>query len=256
MIDFVTGSRGFIGSHLMKRLRPNGIPVPHRDVETFVFHDCRTFFHLSAYGNLFGQTDPREMIAANVLSPLIPIGSLLHGVFKCQSFVFASSSSVTLPVQTPYARCKRATEEILLASGLPVAIARLYSVTGVGEQAQHLIPTLIRSCMEGTQMNFVPNATHDFIDVDDVVSGLLSLADQKATGIFEIGKGLIVTNQMVREYVEHACGRPANVNIVKSIRDYDTTDWVCRDSKMRSLGWKPKKTLKQSIEEMVEAYAQ
>jgi len=103
-------------------------------------------------------------------------------------------------------------------------------------------------------MPFVPDATHDYIDVEDVVDGMLTLSRRHAKGIFELGTGKSYSNQEVREIVEEATGKKANVYLVKNMRSYDSEDWVSKNFSARAYGWEPKKTLKQSIKEMVEAY--
>ena len=249
--NYVTGGNGFIGKRLMERLRGITIDIPHPFLNCWRFEPFRRFFYLSAYGNMADHTDAGEMIRANVEN----VGRTLRGIIgrddvRPESFLFVSSSSVTLPVQTPYSRTKKAAEEMILACPVPGCIVRPYSVIGRGEQPQHLIPTLIRSCMEGAPMNLVPDATHDFIDVDDVVDGMLHCANNGVTGIVEFGSGRPTTNGEVLRLVEEACGRAANIaKVVPRLREFDSTDWYCRKP-----DWYGKKSLKQSVQEMVEAY--
>lgn len=103
-------------------------------------------------------------------------------------------------------------------------------------------------------MDFVPDASHDWIDVDDVCSGLVTLANNEARGIYELGTGTSYFNGEVRAIVEKITGKKANVRIVQQLRTYDTSDWRCRDFSVMKYGWKPTKTIEQSIREMVEAY--
>lgn len=246
MTNAITGAHGFIGMRLFAKLlqsESRTFAIDHIGGKIYLGTD-RVFF-LSAYGNMSHHDDVRKMVIANAVD-----------VNKCLSiasgyFLYVSSSSVTLPVQTPYSRTKRAGEEILQAYPVPSCIVRPYSVTGSGEQKEHLIPTLIRSCMEGEEMPFVPDAVHDFVDVADVVSGIVMLADDERTGIHELGSGRPVTNDEVRRMVELQCGKPANIVLKEGLRAYDTKDWYCKNP---AAGWKPKKSLVQSIKEMVEEY--
>lgn len=252
--SYITGSSGFIGSHLLTKTHATAIP--HEKILPTSYINFNYFYFLSAYGNMASHTDSQKMLIANVVDPAFTIEQIKNTKFK--SFVFMSSSSVKLSTQTMYSRTKRATEEILLAYmeryNLPICIIRPFSVTGVGEQEDHLIPTLIRSCMTGKLMNFVPNASHDFIDVEDVVDGILNLSSNGAKGIFELGTGQSYTNDQIRILVEAATGKKANINVVNSLRDYDTDNWVSTNFRSRSFGWAPKKTISDSIKEMVAAY--
>lgn len=251
---YITGSSGFLGKHLNQELQ-DAVCIPHQRLNSYTFGKFEYFYFLSTFGNMHEHDDDSEVLKANVIDPLRVMLKTVSVNYK--SFVFISTSSVTLPRQTMYSRSKKAAEEILLSFlekyRAPICIIRPYSITGVGEQPQHLIPTLIRSCMTGELVNFVPNPSHDFIDVSDVVNGILNLSRHGARGIFELGTGKKYTNQEVLEIVEKVCGKKANLNIVEKLRDYDTSDWVSNNYRARGFGWLPKKSLEQSIKEM---YAQ
>lgn len=263
MIDnFVTGSSGFIGKHLMAKLVPphkasnlgvDTIAIPHDDIVRPVFWmmPCRKFFFLSAYGNMPDQTNPSRILASNVGHLGVILVQMLVDKMVPESFVYMSSSSVNLHVQTPYSRTKRAGEEMVLAMPIPGLVIRPYSCTGVGEQKEHLIPTLIRACMEGTPVDLVYDAVHDYIDVEDVVESIIKLSSKGATGIVELGSGKPTTNEEVLSIVESVTGRKANVRKVDSLRPYDNHDWYCRNP--WSNGTK-RKSLINSIREMVAVY--
>ncbi len=247
MTNLVTGSRGYIGSHLMRRL--NGASaLYHDDIVHGNSYNADRLFFLSTYGNMAHHKDERMMLKANV-QDLLSVLAYFTG--WCG---FMSSSSVMLPVQTSYSRYKKASEEILIAMcgyNMASCIVRPYSVTGVGEQKEHLIPTLIRSCMEGTPMDFDASPVHDFVDVEDVVDGLIALSEIQATGIHEFGRGMPYSNDDVKELVEEATGKKANIQSHMTLRSYDNPNWYCKNP---SPFFMPLKSLENSIEEMVEAY--
>ena len=251
MLYYVSGHNGFLGSYLVKELdKPTFIP--HKKLFTVKLKPYDYFYFLSTYGNLSDQTEVDKIIQAN-LSDLIHVLNETHPSFKC--FVFLSTSSVKLRVQTMYSRTKKAAEELLLAYmeyyNLPVCIIRPFSITGVGEQPQHLIPMLIRATRTGETIDFVPDAVHDYIDVTDVVVGIVALASNQARGIFELGSGRQYTNQEVLNLVEKITTKKIKTNIVGRIREYDNQNWVSQNWRARRYGWKPVKTLEDSIKEMV-----
>lgn len=243
MNDLIFGV-GFIGKYLYARL-PKATILNLLNYTSLPGDIYQRVFYLATYGNMAHHNDKWETINANVGKPFIFLR------WNPDLFIYMSSSSVTLPVQTAYSHSKRAGEEIIQASGVPACIIRPYSVTGVGEQKEHLIPALIRSCMEGGEMPFVPHATHDFIDVEDVVDAILFLADNKKTGIYEIGRGFPVANHEVLAVVQNACRKNAKIKVVDSLRSYDNQHWYCQNP---IEGWRPKKTLLTSVAEMVEEY--
>lgn len=254
-MDYITGYNGFLGKNLGRKLTTFS-SIPHTQIQKLTLTPFDRFFFLSSYGNLWQQEDIDEIIKANIFD-LIHVLKQVNQ-FSIKSFVYISTSSVKLEVQTPYSRSKKAAEEILLAYmekyKLPICIIRPLSITGVGEQERHLIPTLIRSCMTGEVVNFYPDATHDFIDIEDVVSGILSLSNKSAHGIFELGTGVLHSNKEVLDIVEKVTGRKANINRVERLRPYDNEKWVSTNFNARRWGWLPKVSLQESIRRMVENY--
>lgn len=254
-MDIITGSSGFVGRYLKKAL-PKAECIPHDLISSSKIESVDNFFFLSSYGNLSWQTDEKKIIQSNVLD-IIHIIQNLHW-HEVKSFVYVSTSSVKRKVQTVYSRTKKAAEEILLSYAekynLPIIIVRPYSITGVGEQKEHLIPTLIRSAITGSKMPFISEPVHDYIDVEDVVSGILTLSEQRCRGIFELGTGNSYSNLQVKEMVERITNNTVMINEVTNMRSYDSSEWVCTNFKARQHGWEPKKSLEDSIRAMVNAY--
>jgi nucleoside-diphosphate-sugar epimerase len=255
----MTGASGFIGQSLAASLRESRhlTCIPHCHLGDARIGDPEEFYFLSSYGNMFHQKDRDETFKAN-LSDLLGVLRQLKPEGSCNAFVYLSSSSVDLPFQTIYSRAKRAAEEVLLAllenEDFPAIVVRPFSVTGVGEQSSHLIPTLIRAAFTGAEVDLVPWATHDFIDVADVVDGIQALVNERARGVFNLGSGRQHSNAEVVEIVENLSGRKVNIRVVDSIRPYDTDKWAAQGLSDVESGWHPRKTLEQSIAEMIDRY--
>ncbi len=245
----VRGGNSFIGKAFLKQY-PDSILMPRPFVETpdaaaqFLAenkHDA--IINFSTYGNYYHQTDHNLTWTVNVKTPTI-----LSMCAGRKPFINFSTSSVLLQKQTDYSLSKIAAENILKQNG--GTSIRPSTVIGVGEQSHHLIPTLIRSCLLGEKMPFVPTPTHDFIDVDMVVKAIpFCLYLEEA---INVSSGITHTNEQVRKLVEHITGKKANVEIVDRLRDYDTKHWLVDNSRLRELGFSPSKTLLQTIEEMVD----
>ena len=252
---FITGAKGFLGKNLSPRIGEHA-DIPHEKIQQTDFSKAIKVFFLSAYGNMSDHTDVSQIVRANVSDLTHVLSTINWNILESCGFI--STSSVKLKTQTTYSRTKKAAEEILLAYmekyGAPITIIRPFSITGVGEQPDHLIPRLIRSCMDGERMNFVPGPAHDFIDVNDVVDGILSLSNNRARGIFELGTGNSYTNQQVLDIVERETARKAVLNNVTVLRDYDTDSWVSTNFKSRGWGWFPRISLEESVKSMVKAY--
>ncbi len=271
----ISGAGGFIGSHL-SALLPSPIKIPRECVGNFIeiltelslglSTKTDTIIHCASYGNHSFQTNEDTIFSVNVdyTHDLLEAAKMIGA----DNFIYFSSSSelgrkdepmyedmVARP-ETLYGATKACGTQLTryYAKYFNTVVVRPFSVTGVGEQEKHLIPTLIRSCLYGEKIQFVPEPVHDFIDIDDLCRGvLLILKNIKSISgeIFHLGCGEQYSNQEVLEIVEKETRKKANTKIVDSLRSYDSSFWVADNSKLKSLGWRQTKTLKRSIKEMV-----
>lgn len=262
----LTGANGFIGQNLVRRLENDVelLPLPHKilpdlDKLTAVVRafDPTVIVHMAAYGNLASQLDEDETIQANYHN--------LYNLLKAargrnyQAFINFSSSSALLPKHTLYSATKLAGEALCQAWATKynrnIISVQPYTVIGVGEPKEHLIPTLIRSCMKGDKMPFVGAPVHDFISVDDFITALkLIIEDWHMKGTIPIGTGVKTTNEEILKIVEKVTGKKANIVRVDKLRNYDNMKWVADPTIINSLGWKPKSTIEDTITQMVLQY--
>lgn len=280
----LTGASGFVGKALCKRLLndSNDVRMIPRDMLSN-FYQLHQYLeaeqpdyiiHLAAYGNYHHQTELRKIYSVN-LDNLINLLEASKDV-KYQQFINFSSSSVlgvqeypmkstSLPnPDTYYASSKLAGESLCEVfskiNEKSVVSLRPFSITGVGEQDNHLIPTLIRNGLGGDKIKLVTTPTHDYIDIEDVIDLILKIcdSDKKHKGdIIHAGNAIITTNLEVLETVESVLSKKINYEEVENLRSYDSKMWVAEVSDIfksfHNYNWKPKKTLEQSITEMYEA---
>ena len=262
----ITGYSGFIGQNLVKKL--NGLDIspvyvprytlykPEELSRFFIDNPVDYIFNLASYGNSYDQTDDYSTIGANiaVLWNLLSTSQELD----YQGFINFSSSSVMLPYDTMYSATKAGGERIVSAFvnkyQKPVVSVRPLTVIGKGEQGNHLIPTLIRSCQTEEAMMFVGEPVHDYIGVDDFLDGVMLVlehAKELKGKHIDIGTGIKTTNETVKEIVEKVTDRKANIERTHSLRPYDSFDWVANPEVIQFLGWKQKQTVEEIIRGMV-----
>lgn len=209
----------------MEQLGFEVIGIGHHPNDMYDLPKVDYIFHLASYGNMYQHTDREEIFRANIERTFQLLESTKDMDYK--SFVYVSSSSVGLANQTLYSACKKATEALISAYDNRITIVRPYTVTGIGEQKEHLIPTLIDAAFTGKEIDFVSEPGHDFIDVQDVVTAMIGIAlGLRYKKIHHIGSGKSYKNIEVLGLVELVTGRKINFREVDSMRSYDTKLWV------------------------------
>ncbi len=262
----LSGTSGFIGQNLIKALVSKDIkPIPiQREIlrdpakvfNFFADNPVDYIINLASYGNNYDQTNDFETVGANIAC----MCNLLFTTkdMPYQGFINFSSSSVNLPYETMYSATKAGGERIVKAFvnkyNKPALSVEPYTVIGKGEQSNHLIPTLVRSCKTSEKMKFVPEPVHDFIGINDFLDALMLImenVDKLKGQNIQIGTGKSTSNQQVREIVEKYAGKPANIELAPSLRPYDAPQWQANPEVIQSLGWKQKQTLEDVIKEII-----
>ena len=204
-MTLITGSQGFIGSHLMKAI-PNAIGIDNVDrgkQHNWINLDLRdyselfwklkdlgidTIIHEAAIPSVPNSyKDPLKTYSNNVVASLnlIKIAKII-GVKK---FIFASSSSVLGP--SPYGHSKRFIEEALKYCGVPFSILRYFNVFGPG-QRENVMSIMYNAIKQDKELTIFGDGktTRDFSHINNVITANLKALSQKYDGqILEVGTG-------------------------------------------------------------------
>ena len=271
----ISGSTGFIGTHLTKYLQERNhsvyaIPREHFDTpkmieETLTKYPPDHIIHLSAYGNHSTQTDEVKILNTNVVKTF----NLLQATRNINyiSFINIGSSSeygtkkkpmkeTDLPeTDTFYGASKVASTYMCRAFAKKyrknVITVRPFSVYGPGEADFRFIPTVCKSIIEGKTMTLVEEPHHDWIYVDDFCKGVdvvMQNADKLRGQVVNIGTGKQYSNRQVVDALEKIAGKELKRDVFGSYtRDYDSEYWVASNKKLKTLGWKPNYTLSNGL---------
>ena len=258
---FLTGGTGFLGMNIFEQWKGSSY-LYSRDEQLSSMVNYKPDYIIHAAAEIHEEG---MMISSNIDLT----HSLLErakGMKNLKAFIYIGSSSeyglkdhaisedeVLEPFHL-YAATKGAGSLIcqsFVRDGVPVMIARPFSLYGKHEPKERLIPTAIKAAKAGWELKIGPGH-HDFIHVDDFIRGLFMMLKKPMPGeIFNFGTGEQLSNFQVVDIIERAVGRNALRVAVGKMRDYDTDMWVCDNKKAyKLLGWKPKITFEEGIGEL------
>ena len=274
----VTGSTGFVGSHLIKRLNNSGFAVIKLDIKDGIdITDWKQIRSIDKFDLLFhlaaktyvpdSYENPRDFYYTNITSTINVLE--LCRIHKAK-FVFASSyiygSPEYLPVDenhpvvafNPYSQTKIIGEQLCKRYyrdfGVSVVVLRPFNIYGIGQNENFLIPAIIKQAKSGSILLKDPNPKRDMVFIDDVIDAYVKAAeyDQKGYDVFNVGSGnsysvLEIVN-MVRDCFDHGI----DVRFTNKKRKDEVLDTVADISKAKELlHWEPQTHLREGLKKMI-----
>lgn len=180
----VTGSSGFVGSHLVSELSENNEVVGYdlKDGENILntkklqekLKNVEVVIHLAALVSPAESWEkPKEYFETNTLGTL---NTLLTSIGNnVRRFIFTSSAAVYGDIQTPYSASKKSAEEIvnLYNDKIETVIIRPFNIYGLGQNPSYgyAIHNFIKGITKKSEISIYGDGkqTRDFISVYDVV---------------------------------------------------------------------------------------
>jgi nucleoside-diphosphate-sugar epimerase len=202
----ISGSSGFVGTHLTKKLLKkheivtydlvNGQDVLNSNLLSQKLNGADLVIHLAAFISATESwKKPMDYMRNNALGTLSVIDCAIKSGVK--KMIFFSSAAVKTKPLTPYAVSKIAAEEIvkLYSDKINVAIVRPENIYGPGQKEAYgyVIHNFINAVKEGHGINIYGdgNQTRDFIYIDDVVKTVEKLMETKIESgtVINLGTG-------------------------------------------------------------------
>jgi len=275
----ITGSSGFVGSHLTKKLKElgadticldikNGIDITNWEkVRTIGRFD--TLVHLAAksyvpdsykyprdfyYPNLVGTLNVLELCRIHK-SKMVFVSSYVYGVPK---YLPIDEKHPTAAFN-PYAQTKIIGEQLCsdyyTHFGVPTVILRPFNIYGEGQNENFLIPTIIKQVKTGKILLNDLRPKRDYIYIDDFIDLLVKIIERNQTGceIFNAGTGV---SYSVGELANLICSLLKNNTVIESKNQerknevLETRADITKAKKL--LNWTPKVTIDEGLQKLKE----
>jgi nucleoside-diphosphate-sugar epimerase len=165
------------------------------------------------------------------------------------SYGYCTETNTPLKPATLYGIAKDATRRLVTAVcaeyQVPCAWGRIFLPYGPGEDSRRLIPALI-DVFEGKRVPFGVNATafRDFLHVEDVAAGFLTLLQGGAGGAFNICSSQPVQiAEVVKLLAKQRTADPQLILSLNTERPCEPPLLVGDNKKIMQLGWRAKHSL-------------
>lgn len=156
---------------------------------------------------------------------------------------------------TIYATSKTALHEVgMHLEHVRCACAHIYYLFGPGENENRVVPAVIRACLEGRPIAVsAGEQTRDFLHVEDVASGLVSVLLSDEVGRVDICSGRRTRLREVFDAIGEATGRKDLIEIGKREEQPNETADISGDPRrLLAMGWTPRWSLASGILDAVE----
>ena len=273
----VTGSTGFIGTHLLKTLnkRNDSVYAASRNdgdislTQTWnSFPDCNIVIHLAgksfvpdSWTDVYGysQTNLLSTIAAleyckNKNARLIFLSSYLYG----NPFSLPISENAPLIIQNPYALTKKWAEESCEFYSnnynIPVTIIRPFNVYGPGQSSSFLLPQIINQIKSKNEIKLKDlTPKRDYIYITDLINAIIKAIDTNlGFEIFNIGSGVSYSVEEIVSIIQKIFGLNLPVLSEDTIRKGEIMNTIAEISKANQiLNWAPIYSIYDGLKETI-----
>lgn len=276
----VAGSDGFVGKNICQQLVCAGHNVVRIDIsqgidlcdnaiiERITPIDC--FIHLANLVYVPGSyKEPEKFYRINYLTTL-------NALEICRKYnarlIYASSyiygAPQYLPVDenhpvspfNPYAQtkviCEKLCEGYHRDFKVKVSILRPFNIYGVGQKGLLLIPEIISQLKEGkTQIQLkAASPRRDYINVVDVAGAFVACTnDTKDFSVYNVCSGESISVRELTAIINKHLNRKVEFLFSSSDRPNEVDETRGSYEKLKSIGWKPTKSLEEGIVEILRA---
>jgi nucleoside-diphosphate-sugar epimerase len=270
----VTGTRGFVGSHVVEALARRGAePVAFEGDYHDVAHVERALRTVAPSALVHSAwrvagtsyDDPvhlDEMCAS--LRLFTAAGNAgcdrVVGIGTCFEYDLSNGPTLEDAPLVPRQVYGAAKAALFLAArawadgaGTTFAWARLYHPYGPREAPYRLIPSVVNALLRGERVaTTAGRQLRSFIHVEDAADAIAAITLADASGAFNIGVADVTSVRDVVDRLSQLAGRPDLVDVgALASRPGDPEVLWPAVSRLTEIGWRPSRTLDQGLEETV-----
>jgi nucleoside-diphosphate-sugar epimerase len=281
MVIAITGSKGFLGSYLLKRLKESnhdlieidsklGFDITNKadllDIRKF---DC--VIHLAGKISVADSFKfPYEYLNQNFLG-------MLNVLELCRKFdaklIFASSyiygepkyipvdENHTLNAHNPYSQSKIICEQLCQGYnscfGIKCISLRLFNIYGPKMNSEHLIPTILKQATNGKIELLDIRPRRDYVYVNDVIDAFIASIkyDNKKFSAFNISSGISHSAQDIIDILISKLSKKIQIINLNRPRSIEILDVIGDSRKAKTqLGWEPKTNFKDGMIKLIDYY--
>jgi len=275
----ITGSEGFIGSHLVNYLKGIGkkvVPIDYKLGNDLLKKEViENLPRADVIIHLAGKTyvpsaweDPYSMYEININTILNILEFARKRVVRKIIFpsTYVYGKPEYLPVDeehpisasNPYTRSKLLCEELCKAYSkdysIPILILRLFNVYGPGQARFFLISTVISQVSSNKITLIDPHPKRDYVYISDVVRAFQLSIDFEFSEfeIFNIGSGVSYQVPEVVDLILKISGAECDVIYKNISRKNEIMETLADISKAkRLLGWEPTVSFEKGLKNMI-----
>lgn len=273
----VTGSKGFIGSALVDKLKLDGYTtyeyshldgdienentwdnfekadvVIHLAGKSFVpksWENISDFFNT----NIIGTTEALKYCKKNN-SKLIFLSTYMYGNPKRLPI----SENDSIEVTNPYTLSKKLAEEVCYFYNknfnINITILRPFNVFGPNQSINFIIPKIFSQIINNKSVNLIDlEPKRDFIFLYDLVNAIISsINSNDFFEIYNVGSGQSISIGNLAKKIIELTGNHYTINAENNKRQGEIIDCFADITKIKNnLGWEPKWTLEMGLKEIL-----
>lgn len=147
-------------------------------------------------------------------------------------------------------------EKFYLQTNIDTVVCRFFNAFGPNETNPHLIPEIDNQLKSGVRTLKLGNLTpkRDFIHTHDMAEAVWRLVNLKNSGfdVFNLGRGIEYAVTEVVDAFSKLLGENVTIEVdPERVRKVERQHLLADVSKLKSIGWQPKHSLEEGIQDMI-----